>query len=87
MVCVGVPEGDPLPIASAYPSHIIAGERRIVGSSVGNRKDAIEVMDLAARGVVKTHIVTESMSNLTEIFKKMDNAQLQGRVVIDLSRE
>lgn len=87
LVCVGIPEGDPVAIAGAYPGHLVLNERRIVGSAVGNRKDAIETMDMAARGVLKTHFVTEPMSKLTETFEKMDKAQLQGRVVIDLSRE
>lgn len=84
LVCVGIPEGAPVPIP-AMPGAIIAQELRIVGSAVGNRKDAIETMDLAARGVVKTHFAVEPMTNLTSIFERMDKAELQGRIVIDLA--
>ena len=87
LVCVGVPEGDPVPIAGAYPGALLIQEKRIVGSAVGNRKDAMETMNLAARGVVKTHYTLEPMSKLTEVFHKMDKMQLQGRVVLDLSKE
>lgn len=52
LVCVGVPEGDPVPIAGADPASLLIQEKRIVGSAVGNRKDAIETMNLAARGIV-----------------------------------
>ncbi|KAK4936982.1 hypothetical protein LTR10_022292 [Elasticomyces elasticus] len=49
LVCVGVPEGDQVPIATADPASILALEKRIVGSAVGNRKDAIDTLDMAAR--------------------------------------
>ncbi|KAK1756752.1 alcohol dehydrogenase [Echria macrotheca] len=88
LVCVGIPEGaGPVPIAGALPGAMIARELRILGSAVGNRKDAIETMDMAARGVIKTHFTVEPMSRLTEVFEKMERMELQGRVVLDLSRE
>lgn len=87
LVCIGVPEGTPVPIGSADPATMLAQELRIVGSAVGNRKDAIETMNMAARGVVKTHFVVEPMSNLTDIFKRMDAMTLKGRVVLDLGSE
>jgi propanol-preferring alcohol dehydrogenase len=86
LVCVGIPEGSVVPIGGAAPSRLIPIELRVVGSAVGNRKDAIETMALAARGIVKTHFTVEPMSNLTSIFERMDKAQLQGRVVIDLTK-
>jgi len=85
MVCVGVPEGDPVPIATADPGTMLVSELKIVGSAVGNRKEAIETLQLAARGVIKTHFEVQPMSKLTEAFERMDKGQLQGRVVLDLS--
>ena len=85
MVCVGVPEGDPVPIATANPAKILVSQLRIVGSAVGNRKEAIETLDMAARGVVKTHFTTAKMGELNGVFEKMDKGQLQGRVVLDLT--
>lgn len=49
LVCVGVLEGTPRAIATADPASILGQELRIVGSTVGNRKDAIETLDMAAR--------------------------------------
>ena len=49
LVCVGVPEGAPVPIATANPAALLVQELRIVGSAVGNRKDAIETLELASR--------------------------------------
>ncbi|KAH8888016.1 alcohol dehydrogenase II [Thozetella sp. PMI_491] len=85
LVCVGLPEGIPENIPGSSPGALIGMEKRIVGSAVGNRKDAIDVLDLALRGVVKTQVVVEPMSNLTSVFERMDKGQLHGRVVLDLS--
>jgi propanol-preferring alcohol dehydrogenase len=56
----------------------------VVGSAVGNRKEAIETLDLAARGIIKTHFRTAKMEELTGIFEEMDKGKIQGRVVLDL---
>lgn len=84
MVCIGIPEGDMVPIARAFPQHLIAKAQKIVGVAVGNRQEAIETLDLAARGIIKTHFRTEKMDKLTEIFEQMNEGKLQGRVVLDL---
>jgi alcohol dehydrogenase, propanol-preferring len=49
LVCVGVPEGEPQTIGGADPASILVQQLRIVGSAVGNRKDAIETLQMAAR--------------------------------------
>lgn len=85
VVCVGIPEGDPVEIKGALPGQLVAKELKIVGSAVGNRRDAMECLDLAARGVVKMHYRTEPMGKLTEVFKDMNEGKLQGRVVLDLT--
>jgi alcohol dehydrogenase, propanol-preferring len=85
VVCVGIPEGDVVPIANADPAKFIVQQLNVVGSAVGNRKEAIETLEMAARGIVKTHFTVEKMDKLTETFEKMDKGKLQGRVVLDLS--
>jgi propanol-preferring alcohol dehydrogenase len=84
LVCVGMPEGDLVPIAQAFPSIIVTRNQKIVGSVVGNQKEAIEVLDMAARGLVKTHYRLEKMEKLTEVFQEMSELKMQGRVVLDL---
>jgi alcohol dehydrogenase, propanol-preferring len=84
-VCVGIPEHKPVPIGSALPQFMIAKELKIVGVAVGDRRDAIEALDFAARGLVKTHIKIEKMDKLTQIFQDMHEAKLHGRVVLDLA--
>ncbi|KAK3936467.1 chaperonin 10-like protein [Diplogelasinospora grovesii] len=85
LVCVGLPEGVPVEIGGAMPGLMVAQELRILGSAVGNRKEAIETLEMAARGVVKTHFTLEPMSRLTDVFERMEKMQLQGRVVIDMN--
>ncbi|KAJ4381131.1 hypothetical protein N0V86_003478 [Didymella sp. IMI 355093] len=85
VVCVGIPEGDMKPIGSANAGIMVAKALQIVGSAVGTRKEAIEAVEFAARGIVKTHYRVEKMDKLTSVFEEMDKQQLKGRVVIDLS--
>ncbi len=80
-----IPEGDVQPIANADPAKFIVQQLSVVGSAVGNRLEAIETMDMAARGIVKTHFKIEKMDKLNDVFHAMDQGKLQGRVVLDLS--
>jgi len=50
VVCVGIPEGEPQAIAKAYPATMVFKQATVTAVAVGNRRDAIECMDLAARG-------------------------------------
>lgn len=85
LVCVGIPQHEMRPIAGAKPGVMIGKQLHIVGSAVGNRVDAIEVLKFAARGVIKTHFRTEKLEALTNIFEEMSRGELQGRVVLDLA--
>jgi propanol-preferring alcohol dehydrogenase len=62
----------------------IARALTIIGVIVGDRKDAIEVMQLAERGIVKTRLLRAKMEDLTEVFQKMEDGQLIGKVVLEL---
>lgn len=84
LVCVGMPEGDSQPIAKAFPAAMVAMEHNIKGSAVGNQREALEVLDMASRGIVKTNLRVEKMDQLTSIFKEMSEGKMQGRVVLDL---
>ncbi|KAI4103273.1 MAG: hypothetical protein L6R37_003901 [Teloschistes peruensis] len=84
VVCVGIPEGDPVPMGNAFPAKLIFKGATIASTAVGTRKDAIEVLDFAARGVVNTVIRTEKLDKLTEVFQEMKEGKLNGRVVMDM---
>jgi propanol-preferring alcohol dehydrogenase len=85
LVVVGLPEGELKPIATAYPQFLVGKAQSIVGVAVGDRKEAIETLQFAERGLVKTHFSTCKMEDMTSIFEKMDRGELQGRVVLDLN--
>jgi len=85
LVCVGIPEGEPVPIAKAFAGMLIAKELSIVGTAVGTRKDAIECLDLAARGIAKLHYREEKMEKLTDVFEEMHQGKLMGRVVLNMA--
>lgn len=67
LVCVGVPEGELQAISSAYPASVVFKQLTIAGTAVGNRKDATEVLDFAARGIVKIHSRVEPLEKLDEV--------------------
>jgi len=85
LVCVGLPGGELKPIANAFPSTIATSQASIVGSTIGSQREALEVLALAARGLVKTHYRLEKMEKLNEVFHEIAKDALQGRVVLDLS--
>jgi len=85
LVCVGLPEGDMQPIATAFPQLMVAKSLNIVGSAVGDRRQAIETLQMAERGIVKTHYKTVGKDKLTEVFEQMDKGEVSGRVVLDLA--
>ncbi|KAK8044861.1 alcohol dehydrogenase II [Apiospora rasikravindrae] len=86
LVCVGMPEGDPEPIARSYPAAMVAKQASIVASAVGNRREAAEVLDFATRGLVKFPVKTVGMDELQSVFESMGKGEIIGRVVLDLSR-
>ncbi|KAK5273989.1 hypothetical protein LTR99_000756 [Exophiala xenobiotica] len=84
LVCVGIPEGAEVAFPNATPSQFIYTQAKIVGSSVGNRLEAIQLMEMAARGKVKTHFQLKKLEDANEVFELMDKNGLHGRVVLDL---
>ncbi|EGZ24481.1 hypothetical protein PHYSODRAFT_487842 [Phytophthora sojae] len=80
LVAVGVPK-DTAVVAPVEP--LIPLEFRIVGSYVGSRQDAIEAIDMAADGQVKSSYTVEPLTNLPDVFDRMHAGKLSGRVVLD----
>ena len=84
LVCVGMPEGKAQGFVGAFPTAMAGGMKSIVGSAVGNRAEALEVLQMAARGVVKVSYRTEPMERLQHVFEEMEAGKLTGRVVLEL---
>jgi alcohol dehydrogenase, propanol-preferring len=79
---VGIPENDLVPIANAFPGVMVAKQLDIVGSAFGSRKEAIETLEMAARGIVKTRVRVEPIDIFTQVFEEMQAGKLQGRVAL-----
>ncbi len=84
LVCVGMPEGEQQVLAGAFPAAFILRGINITYASVGTRKDAVEVLDFAKRGIVRSHHQLKKMEDLTQVFEDMSQGKLNGRVVLDL---
>jgi propanol-preferring alcohol dehydrogenase len=78
---VGLPPGDfPTPIFNVIFKGIT-----IRGSIVGTREDLRECLQLAAEGKVKPQIETQSLEAINDIFERLKQGNVNGRVVLNLS--
>lgn len=77
---VGLPPGDfPLPIFEVVLKRVT-----IRGSIVGTRQDLAECIGIAARGMVKARVTTEPLEKINDVFKRMKEGKIDGRVVLTL---
>jgi propanol-preferring alcohol dehydrogenase len=58
----------------------------IKGSYVGNRRDTKEALDFFARGLIHPPFKIMGLSQLQEIFEKMEAGEIVGRIVVDTSK-
>ena len=62
---------------------LFAIEPTIIFSAVGNVQDMRELVDLAARGKIRTHVDrTGPLSDLEAIFEELETGKFLGRAVI-----
>ncbi|EGN96485.1 hypothetical protein SERLA73DRAFT_186238 [Serpula lacrymans var. lacrymans S7.3] len=79
LVALGLPAGAVLSV----PILVLVGkELKIVGSAIGNRQDAVESMDIAARGKVKCHYGVKTLEELNSIFADMEEGKITGRIML-----
>jgi len=81
LVAVGLPPGAKI---EADVFWTVVRSITVKGSYVGNREDARQALDIAARGRVRTTYRVEPMDKLPEVFKEMKEGKLAGRVVLDM---
>ena len=55
------------------------------GSIVGTRLDLQESLDFAAQGKVAATVASDRLENINQIFEKMHQGQIEGRIVLDLA--
>ncbi|KAJ7056784.1 mannitol-1-phosphate dehydrogenase MPDH1 [Mycena amicta] len=56
----------------------------ILGSYVGNRQDAAEALDIAARGQVKCSFAVKQLGDLAEVYEGLTKGTVAGRVVLEM---
>ena len=80
MSLVGLPPGGfELPIFE-----VVLMRKTIRGSIVGTRNDLSEALAFAAEGKVATHYATDGLDNINAIFDRMEQGQIEGRVVMQI---
>jgi len=78
-VLVGLPPGDfPVPLFD-----VVANCITIRGSFVGTREDMAEALDFAVRGKVKADIELQPLSEINNIFNRLEHGDVAARVVIE----
>ena len=78
----GLPPGDfPLSIFDTVINGIT-----VRGSIVGTRLDLQEALNFVGEGKVKATIATETLDNINDVFVRMHQGDIQGRVVIDFQK-
>lgn len=55
------------------------------GSIVGTRLDLQESLDFAAQGKVEATVSTDRLENINDVFRRMHEGHIEGRVVLDLA--
>jgi alcohol dehydrogenase, propanol-preferring len=82
-VLVGIPAGEfPIPIFD-----VVLNRYTILGSIVGTRLDLQEALTFAAGGKVKATIETAPLESINEVFERLRNGKVQGRIVLGIAEE
>jgi alcohol dehydrogenase, propanol-preferring len=55
------------------------------GSIVGTRLDLQESLDFVAEGKVRATVSTDKLENVNDIFARLHEGRIEGRVVLDLA--
>jgi len=63
---------------------VVLNAKTIRGSIVGTRKDLEEALMFAGEGKVTSHISTDRLDNINQIFDNMRKGQIEGRVVMEI---
>lgn len=80
LVLVGLPPGNfTLPILGSVAKGI-----RVLTSAVGTRQDLREVLALAVGGKIKTVAETCRLEEINQVFERMREGKIVGRVVVEL---
>ncbi len=80
MAIVGLPPGRfAMPIFETVLKRIT-----VRGSIVGTRADLVEALQFASEGKVKTHYTVSRLDEINDVFDRMKQGNITGRVVLDM---
>jgi propanol-preferring alcohol dehydrogenase len=80
---IGLPGGKGDEVRASI-SAISSYELTVTGSNVGTRLDLNEAIAFASNGLVKATIETQKLGAINEIFDRMREGRIVGRVVLDI---
>lgn len=63
--------------------YAIAMGLNVAAVDVGTRLDLQESLNMAAAGKVKATVTAEPLENINDIFERMRQGKIEGRIVID----
>lgn len=86
LVCLGVPEGEVMPIAGARAGAMIGNELTVFAIKFGNWLEAKECLNIATRGLVKTQYQLRKMDELTDV-SLLECIELSTLMNADLQRD
>ncbi|ROT35152.1 GroES-like protein [Sodiomyces alkalinus F11] len=79
LIQVGAPE-DPMPSFSAFS--LLVGDRKVGGSTIGSRKQAREMLELAAKTNLRAWVQVRPMSEANQVVVDMDKGNARYRYVL-----
>lgn len=83
LVAIGLPPGTQVKADVFWT--VLTG-RKIVGSVVGSRQDALDALRLVERGKVQVIYEVKALSDLNQIYADMEAGKLVGRIVVDADK-
>ena len=66
------------------PTQMVLKSMRILGSSVGNRRELKEALELVAMGKVKVEITQRPLGELADAYRDLEGAKVRGRIVVKM---
>ncbi|EJC98054.1 mannitol-1-phosphate dehydrogenase [Fomitiporia mediterranea MF3/22] len=83
LLVVGLPPGAMLQV----PVILVGGRGlNVKGVFIGNRKHAVEAIELAAAGKVKVKYTLRGLSELNTVYEEMSRGEIVGRVVLEIDK-
>jgi D-arabinose 1-dehydrogenase-like Zn-dependent alcohol dehydrogenase len=55
------------------------------GSIVGTRQDLEEALEFAGNGAVAAHFSWDALDNINDIFARMEEGRIDGRIVLEMA--